>query len=182
MSGKLDVCPLQRTPQGNAQRRRQKNGHSAVENRSGNFQRQGRGRLTLIANSIGAFFSLSALDETLVDRAYFISPVVDMEKLIRDMMQWAYVTEEELAEKGEIPTELGETLSWAYLCDVRAHPISWRVPTWILYGAHDELTAPETISAFAQRTGAALTVMPEGAHWFHTAEQMRFLDDWITKA
>ena len=145
-------------------------------------QRQGRGRLTLIANSIGAFFSLSALDETLVDRAYFISPVVDMEKLIRDMMQWAYVTEEELAEKGEIPTELGETLSWAYLCDVRAHPISWRVPTWILYGAHDELTAPETISAFAQRTGAALTVMPEGAHWFHTAEQMRFLDDWITKA
>ena len=50
-------------------------------------QRQGCGSLTLIANSIGAFFALSSLDETLVDRAYFISPVVDMEKLIGDMMR-----------------------------------------------------------------------------------------------
>ena len=40
-------------------------------------QRKRCGRLILIANSIGAFFSLSSLDETLVDRAYFISPVVD---------------------------------------------------------------------------------------------------------
>ena len=53
-------------------------------------QRQRCRSLTLIANSIGAFFSLSALEETLVDRAYFISPVVDMERLIRDMMQWGH--------------------------------------------------------------------------------------------
>ena len=31
--------------------------------------------LTLIANSIGAFFSMSALDTALADRAYLISPV-----------------------------------------------------------------------------------------------------------
>ena len=30
--------------------------------------------LTLIANSIGAYFALSSLDETLVDNAFFISP------------------------------------------------------------------------------------------------------------
>ena len=42
--------------------------------------------LTLIANSIGAYFALSSLDETLVDRAYFISTVVDMENLICNMM------------------------------------------------------------------------------------------------
>ena len=52
-------------------------------------------RLTLVANSIGAFFSMSSLDETPVDRAYFISPVVDMEKLICNMMKWANVTERE---------------------------------------------------------------------------------------
>ncbi len=138
--------------------------------------------LTLIANSIGAFFSLSSLDETLVDRACFISPVVDMEKLIANMMQWANVTERELTEKGEIPTDFGETLSWAYLCYVREHPIDWRVPTRILYGAQDNLTSLETISAFAEKLGAALTVMPEGEHWFHTPEQMRFLDAWLMKA
>ena len=145
-------------------------------------QRERCDRLTLIANSIGAFFSLSALDETLVDRACLISPVVDMERLIGDMMRWADVTEQELADRREIATSFGETLSWDYLCDVRAHPIVWRVPTRILYGERDNLTSLETISAFAVRTGAELTVMPDGEHWFHTEEQMRFLDGWISRA
>lgn len=144
--------------------------------------RRGRcGSLTLIANSIGAFFSMSSLDESLVDRAFLISPVVDMEKLIGNMMMWANVTEAELSEKLEIPTAFGERLSWRYLCYVREHPISWRVPTRILYGQHDDLTSLETISAFAKRIGAELAVMPGGEHWFHTDEQMGFLDDWITK-
>ena len=135
--------------------------------------------LTLIANSIGAFFALSALDDTPVDRAYLISPVIDMEKLIGNMMMWTGVTEEELAEKKEIPTEFGETLSWNYLTYVREHPVSWHIPTRILYGEHDKLTSPETISAFAKRIGAELTVMPNGEHWFHTEEQMQFLNHWI---
>ena len=144
-------------------------------------QRMKSERITLIANSIGAFFSLSSLDETIADMAYLISPVADMEKLISNMMQWANVSEAELAEKGEIPTSFGETLSWRYLCYVREHPINWRVPTRILYGEHDNLTSIETIEAFAERIGAELTVMPGGEHWFHTPEQMRFLDDWITQ-
>lgn len=135
--------------------------------------------MTLIANSIGAFFALSSLDDTLIDEALLISPVVDMERLIRDMMQWAGVTEPELKEKGEIPTQFGETLSWDYLCYVRSHPIRWKVPTRILYGEHDDLTSLETVSAFAQRTGAEMTVMPGGEHWFHTEEQMEYLDHWI---
>ena len=142
-------------------------------------QRERCGRLILIANSIGAFFSLSSLDEALVDAAYLISPVADMETLIRNMMAWANVTERELAERQEIPTAFGETLSWRYLCYVREHPVSWRVPTRILYGERDELTSMETITEFAKRIGADLTVMPGGEHWFHTDEQMRFLDNWI---
>ena len=143
-------------------------------------QRQCCDKLTLIANSIGAFFSLVSLDATLVDRAYLISPVVDMEKLIGNMLLWANVTERELEEKQEIPTDFGETLSWRYLCYVREHPVIWHVPTRILYGEHDDLTSIETISSFAKRNGAELTVMPGGEHWFHTEEQMRFLDAWIT--
>ena len=138
--------------------------------------------LTLIANSIGAFFALSSLDETLVDRAYFISPIVDMENLICNMMQWSNVTEQELAEKREIATNFGETLSWDYLCYVRQHPIIWNVSTRILYGEHDNLTSIETVSAFAKRHHADLTVMPDGEHWFHTEEQMQFLDRWLRRA
>ena len=144
-------------------------------------QRKPCDRLILIANSIGAFFSMSSLDGMLIDQAYFISPVVDMEKLIGNMMMWANVTERELAEKSEIPTQFGETLSWPYLCYVREHPIVWRVPTRILYGEYDNLTSQETISTFAKRVGAELTVMQGGEHWFHTEQQMRFLDDWILR-
>lgn len=142
-------------------------------------QRKQCDRLTLAANSIGAFFSMSSLDETLIDRAYFISPVVDMKNLIENIMLWTGVSERELAEKQEIPTQFGETLSWAYLTYVREHPVLWQVPTRILYGAHDNLTSLETIRAFAEKTGAELTVMPDGDHWFHTEWQMQFLDQWI---
>ena len=102
----------------------------------------------MVANSIGAFFALSSLDETLVDQAFLISPVMNMENLICNIMQWANVTEQELAENREIATNFGETLSWEYLCYVRQHPIIWNVPTCILYGEHDNLTSLETVSAF----------------------------------
>lgn len=68
------------------------------------------------------------------------------------MMMWANVTEEELRIKKEIPTEFGEK---------------------------DNLTSIETISEFAGRIGASLTVMKDGEHWFHTEEQMEFLDEWL---
>lgn len=137
------------------------------------------GEVILIANSIGAFFAMSALGEKKIGKALLISPIVDMEKLITNMMQWANVSEDTLRCQGEIPTSFGETLSWDYLCYVRRHPIRWQIPTCILYGRKDNLTSMETISAFARQTGAVLTVMEDGEHWFHTEEQMRFLDAWV---
>ena len=140
-----------------------------------------RGNITLIANSIGAFFSMHAGIGAMVQKAYFISPIVDMEHLILDMMTWANVTEAQLEEKGVISTPFGEDLSWEYLSYVREHPVQWNVPTRILYGSRDSMTAYETIAAFANAHGAELTVMENGEHWFHTEEQMRFLDQWIRR-
>ena len=117
----------------------------------------------------------------MIRRAYFISPIVDMEQLILNMMSWANVTEKELEEKSVIATAFGEDLSWNYLCYVREHPVRWTAPTRILYGSRDRLTAYETVSAFVEAHGAELTVMEDGEHWFHTDGQMRFLDDWIRR-
>ena len=138
--------------------------------------------LILIANSIGAFLSMTALSPAPLDQALFISPVVDMEALIAGMMAHANVTEDELRDRGEIPLDSGETLSWDWLSDVRSHPIQWSVPTRILYGERDFLTPYDAMSRFAARIGAPLTVMPGGEHWFHTPEQMAFLDAWIKEA
>lgn len=137
--------------------------------------------ITVVANSIGAYFTMTALTGREIDRAFFISPIVNMEKLILDMMRWSGVSEAELSEKGEIGTDLGETLSWEYLRWVRAHPVMWRVPTSILYGGGDVLQSPETVRAFAAGCGADVTVMENGEHWFHTEEQTAFLDGWIRR-
>ncbi|MBE6529044.1 MAG: alpha/beta hydrolase [Ruminococcaceae bacterium] len=135
--------------------------------------------VVLIANSIGAYFSMTALSAKQVDRAFFISPIVDMQKLIEDMMGWAGVTKESLQARGIIPTSFGETLSWKYYTYVCAHKAGWSVPTEILYGENDNLTAHKTIETFATRFRAGLTIMENGEHWFHTAEQLRFMDNWL---
>lgn len=137
--------------------------------------------VSIIANSIGAFFSLYAFGDRKIEKAYFISPVVNMEKLILDMMQRANIAEEDLKEQGHIETAFGETLSWEYLSWVRNHPISWDIPTRILYGSKDHLQSIDTIRSFAEQIGAEVTVMKDGEHWFHTEEQMAFLDNWISK-
>lgn len=139
----------------------------------------GYDEVSLIANSIGAFFSMNALAGKRIKNAYFISPMVNLEKLIGDMMMWAGVSEAELREKKTIATSFGETLSWEYLCYVRENPIQWNIPTQILYGSKDNLTSIETMGEFAKKIGAPLTVMDGGEHWFHTDEQMEFLDRWI---
>ena len=135
--------------------------------------------IVLIANSIGAFFSMNGNIDDKINRAFFISPIVNMEKLITDMMSWANVTEEDLQEKKYIETEFGETLSLEYLSYVRKHPIIWNVRTDILYGDKDNLTAIQTIKEFAKEHNTTLTIMAQGEHWFHTEEQMTFLDNWI---
>lgn len=133
----------------------------------------------VVANSIGAFLAMNALQNKKIEKALFISPVVDMEKLIGDMMGWAGVTEAELCDRKEIATEFGETLSWEYLCYVRENPVDWKIPTNILFGTKDNLTSYDTMSRFADKIGAVLTIMKNGEHWFHTKEQMEFLDDWL---
>ena len=57
--------------------------------------------------------------------------------------------------------------------------MNWQVPTSILYGENDNLTSIETMRAFAEKHEASLTVMKGGEHWFHTEEEMKFLDKWL---
>ena len=133
----------------------------------------------LIANSIGAYFSLISLADKKIEKAMLISPIVDMERLIIDMMTWANVSEEELSIKKEIETPFGETLSWEYLSYVRKNPIQWNIPTGILYAEKDNMTSISTITDFSKKINANITVMSGGEHWFHTKEQMDFLDNWI---
>lgn len=137
------------------------------------------GRRALRCTSLGTWFSLLALEGEPLERALFVSPVLDMELLILDMMQWAGISEESLEAAGELPTDLGETLSWEYLQYARTYKIEdWDTPTSILYAGGDTLIRREAVEYFARRFGAELTVMENGEHWFHTPEQVAFLRRW----
>lgn len=139
-------------------------------------------KISIYANSIGAYFSLLAFREAKLGKSLFVSPVLDMEKLIRDMMGWAGVTQEQLQQAGEIPTAFGETLSWKYLTYAEEHRITkWDSPTAILYAGQDHLTARRTAHDFAQRFGCTVTIMENGEHWFHTQEQLAVLDAWLQR-
>ena len=136
-------------------------------------------KISIIANSIGAYFTMLSLTNKNIEKAFFISPIVDMEKLITDMMFLENITEEELYKKKEIKTSFGETVSWDYLTFARKNPIEWNIPTYILYGENDDLTSYETILNFTNKSKANLTIMRDGEHWFHTDEQIEFLNNWI---
>ena len=136
----------------------------------------------ILANSIGAYFAMHSLQKVNIKKALFISPILDMEQLILNTMNWANVSEEILCEKKEIPTDFEETLSWKYLCFVRENPIIWNIPTEILYGEKDNLTLRETVDKFIKNHNAHLTVMENGEHWFHTEKQLIFLNNWLKQS
>ena len=133
----------------------------------------------LFGSSLGAWFGLLAYSDASLAGALLLSPVVDMEALIRKMMDWANVSEEHLARAGSISTSFGQTLSWEYLQYARDHPVRrWTAPTAILYGGGDHLTDRETVEDFSRRFSCRLTVEPESGHWFHTPEQLAAVDRW----
>lgn len=136
-------------------------------------------RISLRATSIGAWLSLLSFPNERLENCLFVSPVLDMERLISNMMQWAGVSEERLERERVIPTTFGQTLSWEYLTYVKAHPIqSWDFPTRILYGTADDLVERDVVESFTGKFGSDLTVMEGGEHWFHTPEQLKVLENW----
>lgn len=131
------------------------------------------------ANSIGAWFSLlafaGAADQRPIERCLLVSPLTDMEAMIRCMMAQAGVTEQQLVQAEEIPTATGQTLSAAYLRWAQAHPVRALCPdTAILCAGEDAVLPPHALERFVQENGCRRTVMPNGEHWFHTPEQLAF--------
>ncbi len=110
----------------------------------------------------------------------FLSPVVDMERIINNMMTWFNISEEQLRTEKEVATPVGQQLYWDYYCYVKEHPIDcWNKPTAILYGSDDDLCEVDRILNFTQQFNCDLTIMEQGEHYFHTEEQLAFFKNWI---
>ena len=75
---------------------------------------------------------MNALQSKNIQQALFLLPIVNMEKIISDMMRRAGITERELEDKQEINTTFGEKLSWKYITYVREHHILYGVIGFIV--------------------------------------------------
>lgn len=136
--------------------------------------------ISLLANSIGAYFSLLSFYEEVFENALFVSPLLNMQQFISKMMRWADVSESRLKKEGVIHTSFGKTLSWEYWEYVLQHPVlKWETPTKILYGTKDDLVDFCTVEQFVQSRNCHLTVAEHAEHWFHTDWQLEALGNWF---
>lgn len=136
-------------------------------------------RVSLFACSLGAYFSLNAYPGRPFERCLFLSPVVDMKRLVEQMMEQSGVTPERLEREGEIATPF-EPLRWDYYRYILSHPVTgWPIPTRILYGALDDLQPGDIVRAFADRFGARLTVAEHSRHPFMDSGDDEIVEKWL---
>lgn len=147
----------------------------------GEYARQNWRNIGLFASSLGAYFSLLAYKNVPLESCLFLSPVLDMERLIQNMMKWSGVSEELLKEKRKVQTPTGE-LDWEYYRYVKEHPVNqWDAPTAILYGSEDDVTERDVVNDFVNRFHGDLTVLQGSEHYFHTEEQLGVFRQWLRK-
>lgn len=71
-------------------------------------------RIILVAGSIGAYFCMNAGIDDFIESAYFISPIVNFERLIVDMISWAATSEKELEKRKVILVDFGDDSEYPY--------------------------------------------------------------------
>jgi len=116
--------------------------------------------VSLRTNSVGTWFSLQVFQGEKVDKALFVSPLLDMRRFIENM-----------------PSREEDYYQW-----VLEHPVtSWNIPTCVLKPDVDLVVSDEVGKEFVATHYCDVTVMKGGEHWFHTPEQMAYLKQWEEK-
>ena len=134
--------------------------------------------MSLLCNDKGAYFPMQAFGGAVIRKALFVSLAQNINRLIVRMITWAGVTEAKLCGKGKIQPDLDEALSCRYLTWVREHPVKVCAVPWRFIGRTEELAFIGVVNAFIAAHPAALTIVENGEHWFHTPEQLQVLAAW----
>ena len=146
------------------------------------YAKKNYNEINLWACSVGAYFSLLAYKNEKINRCLFLSPVVNMEMVIDNLMLLSNVTVADLEEKLEIKTRFGQTLYWDYYLYVKNNKITnWDKDTYILYGDNDNIQDINTIKEFSTSFKCNLLLLTDGEHYFHTEEQLNYYIKWLNE-
>ena len=138
--------------------------------------------ISIFACSLGAYFSLLSYGKMKLSKCLFLSPVVNMKKIIDNMMFYNGVDEERLNKEKFIPIENGPALEWEYYTYVKDNPIdNWDKNTYILHGGKDILSEVVEVRNFANKNLLSLEELEHAEHFFHTDEELEYLKKWFDK-
>ena len=139
--------------------------------------------VSLFGCSIGAYFSLLAFKNVAFTRTMFLSPVVNMENVIKSMMSYCGISEQRLSQERIINLPDGAVLDYDYYTYVRNNPIRppWHGAMSILYGSYDNLVTLKEISEFGTKFKAKVDILDKGKHFFSTERELDALEHWAEK-
>lgn len=134
--------------------------------------------VSLLANSIGAYFSLCDTPAGTFERAWMVSPLLDLEYYIRDIMAEYSVTDEQLEAQTVIDTPRG-VLERSYLRFVEEHPARLNAPSWIIRGDQDEVVPLNALSRFVGAPGVELVQVEGGQHFLGQPPHLDTVVAWF---
>ena len=142
---------------------------------------KGYDEVMVIANSIGAFYAYEYLsDFNRIKQAFFISPIASMFQMIVDLMAMYGIKDKELQKKQFIELDDGTVLSYDFYQHVSNDEDHWDVPTYILYGAYDDVVYTGSMMEFLENhPKAKLTVKSDAEHYFESKEEKQFIKNWM---
>lgn len=137
--------------------------------------------ISLYGCSLGAYFSLQTYAALPFQKCLFQSPILDMEYLVRQMMLWFDITEEQLEKEKEIDNPV-DPLRWDYFQFILSHPVkNWDIPTAVLYGGKDDLQSRAVMDAFCNAHNCALTVSDQSGHAFMDESDNAIIQNWLNE-
>lgn len=135
----------------------------------------------LIANSMGAYLAMNLLDGRDFLKTFFISPLIDPYKVCLRFMKATGITEDIIKEKKEIRLINGDIFTPRCIEYYKNKNVNWTSNAVVIYGTKDCYIDEETVVDFVEKNKIKLYSLKGGEHWFHTKEQMDFIDDCIRK-
>lgn len=139
-------------------------------------------KICIRATSIGVYFSLLSFKSNKIEKCLFVSPLLDMQRMISDLMHLANVSAEQLKIKKVMNTDFGQTLSWQYYCYAIENKVkSLCKNTEILYASGDEVIPQNTIEKFAKENNCGITILNGCEHWLHLPNEVKYMEDWERK-
>lgn len=137
-------------------------------------------KIALFACSMGASFSMIALQSGNFSQGLFLSPVVDLLDLTRKMMASAGIDEEQLAREKVIAVTGGLSFRADYFDYLRQHsPAIWEGELCVLIGSEDSMADYAAVRTFSRQQGGILEVVEGAEHYFHKPDELQRFRLWI---